>query len=187
MYGSKGVNTGAKIAEVRVSVRAVYLATLGVGIPTVFLLMGLADVLGGGKHDLGFWSLPLGLVLFLPLAAAHELLHGLAAVVHGRLHRRDVRIRVHWKAGVLACLVKVPIRVGTARVALIAPLAVTGPFALGLLAMYPCDTTAFLAGMTILGCSMDLAMFHKLRRFQADLLFVDDPTGPAFDIYAPGA
>jgi len=50
MYGSKGVNTGAKIAEVRVSVRAVYLATLGVGIPTVFLLMGLAYVLGGGKH-----------------------------------------------------------------------------------------------------------------------------------------
>ena len=44
---------------------------------------------------------------------------------------------------------------------------------------------AVLLHFTIFGCSMDLFMVYHLRRFGGDLLVVDHPSAPAFDIYAP--
>jgi hypothetical protein len=179
------VNTGVKIAEVRVSKRAVYLGVFVVGIPVTLALLALAEVLGHYRLDLGLMNLVVALVLFIPLAAVHELLHAAAALLWGRVRPRDMQIAVHWKAGALACRIKVPIRVGATRIVGLTPLVVTGPLMLGFLLKYPSEVTALLAGMTLLGCAMDLVMIYKLRRFDPNLLVVDHPTEPAFDIYAP--
>lgn len=84
----------------------------------------------------------------------------------------------------LSCHIKAPIPIRAARVVGLAPLMVLGPPALGLVLMYPSPVTAMLAGMTILGCIMDVVMVYKLRRFNADLWVMDHPTEPRLDIYA---
>ncbi len=176
---------GTKVAEVRMCIRAVFVAIVAGGVPAMMLLVALADALSHGSFGFGLRDLAIAVVLFVPLGMAHELLHALAALVHGRLRPRDLRIGVDWKAGALICGMKVPIRVRTARVVLLAPLVVTGPVMLGLLLLYPSDVTALLAAFMILGCAMDVAMICRLGRFDGNLLFVDRPSEPGFDIYTP--
>lgn len=174
---------GSKIAEVRVRTSVVYIAACSVAIPLMFLLLAVADALQPGRQDFHLLDIAIALILFVPLGAVHELLHGLAAVVHGGLHPQDLRIRVVWKAGALACHIKVPISVRTARIVALTPFAVTVPLVLGLLLWHPSTVVAVLLHFTIFGCSMDLLMVYHLRRFGNDLLVVDHPSEPAFDIY----
>jgi hypothetical protein len=180
------MNTGAKVGEVRVSVRAVYIAAFLVGVPGILSLVFLAERLRPGRRGFDPGSLLLALVLLVPVAWIHELLHALAAVTYGRVCRQDVRLRIDWRMGVVSCHIKAPMPVRAARVVGLMPLIALGPLALGLVLVYPHRVTALLAGMTLLGCIMDVVMVGKLRRFDGGLLVVDHPTTePRLDIYAP--
>jgi hypothetical protein len=154
-----------------------------VGIP--LMILWLARVFGYRSDRFLFTDVLIAVLLFLPVAAIHELLHGVAALVHGRLRMADLHIAVNWKALALVCHVKVPVRVRTARVIGITPLAVTGPVLLAVLAVYPSNVTAILAAFTLIGGVVDLFTLYKLRPFDGNLLFVDHPTDPVFEIYAP--
>jgi len=158
-----------------------------VGIPLMILCLWLARVFGYRSDRFPVTDVLIAAILFLPVAAIHELLHGAAALAHGRLRLADLHIRVHWKALALVCHVKVPVRVRTARVIGITPLAVTGPVLLAALAAYPSNVTAMLAAFTLIGGVVDLLMLYKLRPFDGNLLFVDHPTDPVFEIYAPSS
>lgn len=179
------MNVGSKIAEVRVSKSAICIVALAAGGPTMLGLLFLADALRPGRQDFRLVDLAMAMALFVPVGIIHELLHALAAIVHGGLHPRDLRIRVVWKAGALACQIRVPIRVGTARFVALTPLVVTAFPVLGLFLWRPCHVLATLLGLTIIGCMADLIMVYCLRRLDADLLVVDHPSEPAFDVYAP--
>ena len=181
------MGTGEKMAEVRVSPRAMYIAAGAVGIPITLLFLVLAGALGPAGQGSSILNLLIALALFVPLAWVHELLHALAALVCGGLAPRDVHIKVVWRAGGIVCHFRRPIRVRAVRVVGLTPLAVTGPLVIGLLMIYPHQATALLAGMTLVGCAMDVAAVWKLRRFDGDLLVVDHPTEPRFDIYTPEA
>jgi hypothetical protein len=74
--------------------------------------------------------------------------------------------------------------VGTARFVALTPLVVTGLPVLGLFLWRPCPVLAMLLGLTLTGGVADLIMVYCLRRFDADLLVMDRPSEPAFDIYA---
>jgi len=47
--------------------------------------------------------------------------------------------------------------------------------------------TAVLAAFTLIGGVLDLLMLYKLRPFDGNLLFVDHPTDPVCEIYAPSS
>ncbi|HSV98585.1 MAG TPA: metalloprotease family protein [Sedimentisphaerales bacterium] len=180
--GTTLLKTGAKIAEIRPNQRAVYLTVFAAGIPAMLSLLALADAWGSGRHDFGLLNLPIALALFMPLSVVHELLHAAAALAFGRVRLRDLSLRVNWKAGALACHVRVPVPVRAARIIGLAPLAVTGPAMAGLLVWRPSQVTALLAGLAILGCAMDVVMVYSLRRFGGSLWVVDHPSEPGFDI-----
>ncbi|MGE5296225.1 MAG: DUF3267 domain-containing protein [Solirubrobacterales bacterium] len=176
------LKTGTKIAEVRANIRKVYVAVVLATIPMTALL---AALVGRRGHD-AVWSLPeilLGLALFVPLGVVHELLHATAALVYGRVRPQDLRLAVHWKAGTLICHIKVPIRVAAARIVGLAPLAVTGPAMLALFLWHPSHVTVMLVIFAILGSAMDVVMVYYVWRFDDDLLIVDHPSEPGFDIY----
>lgn len=174
-----------RVAQVRVGALRANLLAGAVGIPVMFLCLWLARVFGYRSDDFPATDVLIAATIFLPVAAIHELLHGAAALVHGRLRLADLHVHIHWKALGLVCHVKVPVRVRTARIVGITPLAVTGPVLLAILAAYPSNVTAVLAGLALIGGVVDLLMLYKLRPFDGDLLFVDHPTEPAFEIYAP--
>ena len=176
---------GTQVAQVRISaLRANLLAGL-VGIPVAVLCLILARVLGYRSDDLPFTHILIALAIFLPISVVQELLHATAALVYGRLRLTDLHVGVNWKVLGLACHLKVPVRVGTARIVAAAPIAVLGPILLVLLAVYPSNVTALLVAFAFIGAVVDLWMLYKLRRFDANLLFVDHPTEPMFEIYAP--
>jgi hypothetical protein len=158
-----------------------------VGIPLMILCLWLARAFGYRSDRFPFTDVLIAALLFLPVAAIHELLHGLAALVHGRLRMAALHIGVNRKAPTLVCHVKVPVRVRTARVIGITPLAITAPVLLAVLAAYPSNVTAMLAAFTLIGGVVDLLMLHKLRPFDGNLLFVDHPMDPVFEIYAPSS
>jgi len=178
---------GTRVAQVRTSALRMNLLAGAVGIPLMVLCLWLARVFGYRSDRFPFTDVLIAVLLFLPIATIHELLHGLAALVHGRLRVADLHIGVNWKALALVCRVKVPVRVCTARVIGITPLAVTGPVLLAVLAAYPSNVTAILAAFTLIGGVVDLFMLYKLRSFDGNLLFVDHPTDPVFEIYAPSS
>ncbi len=173
-----------KVAEVRVSALRANLLALGVAIPLILLCLLLAQVLGYRPGRSVPDSIPLAILVFLPIAVIHELLHAAAALVHGRLRRTDIHIGINWKALALVCNIKVPVRVRTARVVGITPLAVTGPLTVAVFVLYPSYVTAWVTAFTLIGGLVDLFMLHKLRPFDGELLFVDHPGEPAFEIYA---
>ncbi len=176
---------GTKIAEVRPSKRAVYLAVILLAIPATILLLALADVLGDGSPVCDHRGILIALALFVPLGAIHELSHAGAALVFGRVRRQDLRLAVHWRAGALMCHIKAPLRVRVARIVGLAPLVVTGPPVLALFFWRPSQVTVMLTVFAVLGCGMDVVMVARLRGFRDDLLIVDYPSEPGFDVYAP--
>jgi hypothetical protein len=174
-----------RVAQVRVKTLHANLLAGGVGIPLVLVCLWLARVFGYESDDFPFTDVLIASAIFLPVAAVHELLHGAAALVYGRVRPADLHIGVRWRAGALACHVKVPVRVGVARVIAVTPLAIGGPVALAVLVVYPSNVTALLAGFTFIGGAVDLLLLYKLCPFDGNLLFVDHPTEPAFEIYEP--
>jgi hypothetical protein len=176
---------GTKVAEVRVNVLQACLLAGGVGIPLSLACLWLARVLGHHSDYIPFMDLLIAVALFVPVGIVHELLHSVAAIMHGRLRWADMHIGVHQGGIALTCEIRVPIRVRTARVVGIAPLAVTAPIAGAALIAFPSNVTALLAGFTLIGATMDLLLLYKLQPFDGNLLFVDHPREPAFDIYAP--
>jgi hypothetical protein len=178
------LNPGAKIAEVRPSKRAVYVAIVLLTIPATILLLALADALGNEDPACSFRGTLLALALFVPLGAVHELLHAGAALVFGRVRPQDLRLGICWRAGALMCHIKAPIRVGAARIVGLAPLVVTGPIVLALFLWRPSQVTVLLTVFAILGCAMDVVMVARLRGFSDDMLIVDLASEPGFDVYA---
>lgn len=176
---------GTKIAEVRPSMRAVYLAIVLLAVPATILLLTLADALGNEDPACSFRGTLLALALFVPLGAVHELLHAAAALAFGRVRPQDLRLAVQWKAGALICHIKAPIRVAAARIVGLAPLVVTGPAVLALFLWRPSQVTVMLTVFAILGSAMDVVMVARLRGFADDMLLVDHPSEPGFDVYAP--
>jgi hypothetical protein len=172
------------MAKVRISaLRANLLAGL-VGIPVAVLCLILARVFGCRSDEVPFTHILIALAIFLPVSVAHELLHAAAALVYGHLRLTDLRVGVNWKVLGLACHLRVPVRVGAARIIAVAPLAVMEPILLALLAVYPSNVTAMLVAFVFIGAVVDLWMLYKLRRFDANLLFIDHPGEPTFEIYA---
>lgn len=179
------LNPGAKIAEVRVSKRAVYLAVILLAVPMTVLLLALTDALRDDDPICTTREILLALASFVPLGAVHELLHAAAALVFGRVRPQDLRLAVQWKAGALMCHIKAPIRIAAARIVGLAPLVVTGPAVLALFLWRPSHVTVMLTVFAILGSAMDVVMVARLRGFADDLLLVDHPSEPGFDVYAP--
>jgi hypothetical protein len=176
---------GTKVAEVRMNILRACLLAGGAGIPLTVACLWLAGVLGHPSNYIPLTDLLIALAIFVPVGIVHELLHGAAAIVHGRLRWADIHIGVYGGGFALTCETRVPIRVRTARIVGIAPLVVMGPLAVVALIVFPSNVTALLAGFTFIGATMDLLMLNKLRPFDGNLLFVDHPKEPAFDIYAP--
>jgi hypothetical protein len=178
---------GTKVAEVRMNVLHATLIAGGVGIPLNLAFMWLADVLASHAGRFRFADLLVAAVCFVPVSIVHELLHGAAALAHGRLRRTDIQFGVYKGGFALTCEVKVPIRVRTARIVSVAPTVVLAPLAAAAMVAFPGPVTALILGFTVIGATMDLLVLHKLRPFDGDLLMVDHPGEPAFDIYAPPA
>ncbi len=176
---------GTKVAEVRMNVRRATLIALGLGIPLNLACLWLALALVDYADIFSVTDFLIAFALFVVVGIVHEFLHGVAAVLHGRLRWRDVHFGVYGKGFALACEVKVPVRVRTARIISIAPTVVLGPLAAAALIAFPSSATAMILGFTLVGATMDLLVLHKLRRFDGNLLFVDHPKEPAFDLYAP--
>lgn len=185
--GQAPLNPGTKIAEVRVSKRVVYVAVILLAVPATVLLLALADALGDDDPVCTTREILLALALFVPLGAVHELLHAAAALVYGRVRRQDLRLAIQWKAGALMCHIKVPVRIAAARIIGLAPLVVTGPAMLALFLWHPSHVTVMLTVFAILGSAMDVVMVARLRGFADDMLLVDHPSEPGFDVYAPEA
>lgn len=174
---------GEKVAEIRVHPVRANLAAVPPAAITILFLLRLAAWLNPAD-DGGLWSFLAALLLFFPLVAVHEFLHGLTAVVVGGLRWQDIRFSMAWKALAPMCHIKAPLRVQAARIVGLAPLAGTVPPILVLLFVSPSEMTALLAGLVLVGCFADVYMVYRLREFDASMWVVDHPTEAGFDIYA---
>ncbi len=178
------VNLGEKIAEIRLNPLRTNLAVLPVAVVAVLLFGALAVKLAG-DWDSSWQGYLIAMALFLPMGALHELSHGVTAVACGRLRWQDVCFGVNWKALSAVCHIKAPLRVSSARIVGLAPLAITGPLAVALLLAFPREVTVVLASFAVAGSYADVCMVYRLREFHDPMWIVDHPTEPGFDVYAP--
>ena len=174
-----------KVAEVRIGMLKVQLYGVMLAAVTILLCLLLAVIRGYRFSQDSSWDYLIALALAIPFLVIHEPLHGLAAVLYGRVHWRDLQFSMRWKAGGAMCHIKVPITVKAARITGIAPLILTAPITLVILLLYPSRVTAMLAAFTVAVCIGDIFMLYRLQGFDANLLFVDHPSVCGFDIYQP--
>jgi len=180
-----GPVNSTKVAEVRIGMLKVQLYGVMLATITVLLCMAIAVIRGYKTSQDSRWDYLIALALAAPFLVVHEPLHGLAAVLYGRVRWRDLRFGVSWRAGGATCHIKVPITVKAARITGIAPLILSAPITLVILLMYPSRVTAMLAAFTLVVCTGDMLMLHRLQPYDAHLLFVDHPSECGFDIYQP--
>ena len=81
------------------------------------------------------------------------------------------------------CHLRAPISVKAARIVGIAPLSITVPLTFVIMLVCPTKVTTILAAMTLAVCAGDLLMIYELGRFDSNMLYVDHPSEPGFDIY----
>ena len=105
-----------KIGEVRVSkLRLLLFGTL-LAIISVLFCLWLADIFGYNPKDSSAWDYPLTFAIFIPIVVIHELLHGLAAILFGKIHWSDLHFGIKWRYLAAVCHVKVPLSVKAARI-----------------------------------------------------------------------
>ncbi len=123
------------------------------------------------------------LVLMVPLVVIHEAIHALCALHLGKLHWKDFKFGVHWKALMPYYHLEAPITVKAYRMVTLAPLYVTGTVSTLLFLIHPAVWSALFAGAAIASCIGDVLVFLKLRPFDGNLLVKDSPTEIGCEIY----
>jgi len=126
----------------------------------------------------------------LPWIAVHESVHMLTGVLFGAYTVSDVRLSFNHTTWAPSINIGVPITLRVYRHILLAPLALSIPLAIGLIAVIPTLFTTFFAVFIIASCSTDLLVLHKIRSIPGKLYVVDHPVLPGvtlLDMYSPDA
>ena len=169
-----------KVNEVRINkLRANLLGGLVAGILMVLCLLLIRSLPWRPNIiTVPVLQLLIPLVFLIPL---HESIHSYAALKWGQA---NIKFGFNWKGLTPYCHIKGLITVRHYRIVGVMPLCVTGPIGLAMLLIYPTMQTAFVLAMALTMCTGDLMMIWALKNFSADMLVLDHPSEPGFDIFA---
>ena len=134
-------------------------------------------------HIAGDAGLAVGLVIVG--VVAHEALHGLGAMLFGKVKKGDIHFGANLRSGVFYCHVGTPVTMKAYKAMLILPLLVTLiPYALVIAFGGTCLLAAF--SMLLAGCAGDVAMTIGLcREKEKNRLVSDHPDTTAYYVLVP--
>ena len=132
-----------------------------------------------------YWDLLIVVGIFVAGLFLHEGIHGLCALLFGKVKRSDLSFGAHLKQLMLYCHVKTPLKASSYRLMLLPPVLLTG--------MIPWILSAFLGNaflvvvfsLLISGGAGDLYMFFSLLKTDGDQLVLDHPDAPAYYLVYP--
>jgi uncharacterized membrane protein YccC len=172
-----------KIAEVRIrKLIANILAGVLTGLLVLFFVLIMSWLPHAAKPVEFSFSWFLVFVFFITMI--HEGLHAYAAFRYGGLPRTSIHFGFNWKGMMPYCHLKAPISVKMYRIVGFMPLGITGPIMVAIFFFYPALLTALLAATALASCSGDVMMMMRLHKFADDMLVLDHPSEPGFDIYS---
>jgi hypothetical protein len=139
-----------------------------------------------GSFEISFKSLlvlSLYLIGFLVFAVVHELLHGGAFMLFGKVPKKDVAFGVVLKSGVAYCISKIPVTVRASRLSLMMPVYIICIPLYIIAIIYNNFGLAFYTVILFSGSVGDIYYMWKLRKTDKNLyMFENMPTKTGYEI-----